>query len=267
MNSKKTTLAKLKKMKQAGEKIACLTAYDAAMAHWQDKAGVDVILVGDSLGMVVQGHDSTLPVSLDEMVYHTELVQRGNHQAWCVADMPFMSDADMSMALESAAQLMKTGRANMVKLEGGARVEHTVAALSDLGIPVCGHLGLLPQSAEKKGYLIVGKEQQAAQRLLNEAQALESAGAEMLVLECVPAALAERVSQQLSIPVIGIGSGANTDGQVLVVNDILGLTVGRTPSFSKNYLLEAQGSIQDAISLYIAEVKSQAFPAPEHFLA
>ena len=262
----KTTLSRLQKMVQSGEKIACLTAYDASFAHWLDQAGVDVILVGDSLGMVVQGHGSTLPVSIKEMVYHTQMVQRGNLNAWCIADLPFMSDATLEEALVSTRLLMKEGGANMVKLEGGQRVLNTVAHLSALGIPVCGHLGLLPQSVEKKGYKVVGRDRDSAEKLLKDALALQAHGAEMLVLECVPSALAKTVTEALSIPVIGIGAGGDTSGQVLVLYDLLGLTVGKTPLFAKNYLEghDGEGSIQRALAAYVAEVKSGEFPASCH---
>lgn len=257
------TLTKLHKMKQAGEKIVCLTAYEASQAYWAVEAGVEVILVGDSLGMVVQGHQTTLPVTLNDMVYHTQMVQRKNHQAWCIADIPFMSDMNLSSVLDSAARLMKEGQANMVKLEGGQRVVEMVQALSDLGVPVCGHLGLLPQSVQKKGYQVAGKEAESAARLLGEAKMLESAGADMLVLECVPAQLAKQITQNLSIPVIGIGAGHETDGQVLVLHDVLGLTIGKAPKFSKNFLSEAD-SIQTALYQYVSDVKSGRFPASEH---
>ena len=257
------TLSKLKKMHQSGEKIACLTAYDASYAFWIAQAGIEVILVGDSLGMVVQGHATTLPVTLDEMVYHTQMVQRGNSSAWCIADLPFMSDATPLLALESAARLMKEGGANMVKLEGGQRVLPIVAQLSLLGIPVCGHLGLLPQSVEKHGYKVQGRDSASAQRLLTDALALEEAGADMIVLECVPSTLAQEVTLQLNIPVIGIGSGSNTSGQVLVLHDMLGVTVGKAPKFSKNFLMEAD-SIQAALKNYAAEVKTSQFPAACH---
>lgn len=260
------TLAQLKKMHQQGNKIACLTAYDASSAYWVAESGVEVILVGDSLGMVVQGHATTLPVTLDDMVYHTQMVQRGNSQAWCIADLPFMSDINTETTLNSAARLMKEGGANMVKLEGGKRVLDSVSALSEMGIPVCGHLGLLPQSVEKHGYKVQGKDASSAQRLKEEAMALEEAGADLLVLECVPHALAKEITQQLSIPVIGIGSGADTSGQVLVLNDILGTTVGKAPSFSKNFMLQT-ASIQEALSQYVSEVKSMHFPAKDHIIA
>lgn len=257
------TLNKLKKMKQQGEKIACLTAYDASQAYWIAKAGVEVILVGDSLGMVVQGQATTLPVTLDDMVYHTRIVQRQNNQAWCIADFPFMADQNLSSTMFAAERLMKEGLANMVKLEGGQRVLDQVAALSALGIPVCAHLGLLPQSVQKKGYAFVGREADSALILQEEAIALEEAGAEMLVLECVPSVLAQRISQSLSIPVIGIGAGNATDGQVLVFHDLVGLTIGGLPSFAKNFLQEA-GSIQQAISNYVKDVKQGAFPTEQH---
>lgn len=259
------TLAKLKKMHQQGEKIACLTAYDAGMAHWVSEAGTDVILVGDSLGMVVQGHATTLPVTLEEMLYHTKMVQRGNQAAWCIADLPFMSDTTIEQTLSSAARLMKEGGANMVKMEGGSRVLHTVHALSQLGVPVCGHLGLLPQSVEKYGYKVAGRDAESAERLFSEAKALQDAGIEMLVLECVPSALAKRITESLNIPVIGIGSGVDTSGQVLVLNDILGITVGNTPKFVKNFMDDAS-TVQAAIKNYVEAVKSQAFPTSAHLV-
>ncbi|VAW48488.1 3-methyl-2-oxobutanoate hydroxymethyltransferase [hydrothermal vent metagenome] len=259
----RTTLSKLKNMHQSGEKIVCLTAYDASFSHWLEQAGVDMILVGDSLGMVVQGHATTLPVTLDEMVYHTQMVQRGNQRAWCIADLPFMFDATLEGALNAASRLMKEGGANMVKLEGGTRVLEVVSQLSVLGIPVCGHLGLLPQSVEKHGYKVVGRDDSSAEKLLAEALALQAHGAEILVLECVPSKLAKHITDQLSIPVIGIGAGSDTSGQVLVLHDILGLTVGKTPMFSKNYLNNS-ASIQAALQAFVSEVKSGKFPASHH---
>ncbi|MBN2647159.1 MAG: 3-methyl-2-oxobutanoate hydroxymethyltransferase [Thiotrichales bacterium] len=259
-------LSDLKSLYRKGEKLVCLTAYDAAQAHWASAAGVEIILVGDSLGMVVQGHHTTLPVTIEQMVYHTQMVQRGNQQAYCVVDFPFMSDARPEWALEAAAKLMKEGGANMLKLEGGQRVVPIVQQLSALGVPVCGHLGLLPQSVEKHGYALQGKEASSALRLLDDAVALQNAGAEMLVLECVPASLANEITMQLSIPVIGIGSGAQTSGQVLVWHDVLGITLGRAPKFVKNFLTEAD-SIQDALAQYVAAVKSQTFPTDQHILA
>lgn len=262
-------LSSLRKLKQAKEPIAVLTAYDAAFAHWAAEAGVEVLLVGDSLGMVVQGEQTTLPVTLDQMVYHTKIVANGvrsaSKQAWLVADLPFMADATLEQALASSAALIKAG-ADMVKLEGGARVVPMIDALSQLGVPVCGHLGLLPQSVLKKGYRVVGRDEDSAQALLADAKMLEAAGADMLVLECVPTGLAKQISEALEIPVIGIGSGAQTDGQVLVTYDLLGLTVGKTPSFSKNFLAETN-SIANAFKLYVSAVKSREFPSSEHELA
>ena len=260
---KNVTLSKLKKAMHNGEKIAVLTAYDASQAHWVSQAGVDVILVGDSLGMVVQGHQTTLPVSLDEMVYHTQMVQRGNTGAWCIADLPFMTDATLEQCLSSAMRLLKEGGANMVKLEGGKRVRSMVSALSELGVPVCCHLGLLPQSVNKNGYQVVGRDAHSATTLIEEAVMLEQCGAEMLVLECVPAQLAAEITQQLRIPVIGIGAGAQTSGQVLVYHDVLGLTLGKAPKFSHNFMLGAE-SIQQALASYVDAVKQGHFPSTEH---
>lgn len=259
-------LTNLKKMHQTGEKIACLTAYDAAFSHWCVDAGVDMILVGDSLGMVVQGHGTTLPVSLDEMVYHTQMVQRVNHQAWCIADIPFMEDATLEKGLAAAARLMKEGGANMVKLEGCTHVLPLVSQLAQLGVPVCGHLGLLPQSVEKLGYKVQGRDEDSARALKRDALSLQSAGADMLVLECVPSWLAKEITETLDIPVIGIGAGKDTSGQVLVLHDMLGITVGKTPKFAKNYLAE-NDSIQAAIAAYVSEVKTGAFPTAEHEVA
>jgi len=257
------TLSQLKKQYQANEKIVCLTAYDASSAYWVAEAGVEVILVGDSLGMVVQGHSTTLPVSTDDMVYHTQMVQRGNQQAWCIADLPFMSDASLELALQTAARLMKEGGANMVKLEGGERIVPIVKALSAMGVPVCGHLGLLPQSVEKYGYQVKGRDTASADLLLKEAFALQLAGIDMLVLECVPTALAQDITEQLDIPVIGIGSGKYTSGQVLVYHDLLGLTVGKAPKFSRNFLAE-NSSVQAALKSYVKTVKAMTFPDTLH---
>ena len=257
------TLSQLKKFYQNNEKIACLTAYDASSAFWVAQAGMDVILVGDSLGMVVQGHRSTLPVTVENMVYHTQMVQRGNDQAWCIADVPFMADSTLQNALTTSARLIKEGGANMVKLEGGERVVPMVKALSDIGVPVCGHLGLLPQSVNKHGYKVQSDDLASTQRLLKEAIALQQAGADMLVLECVPSALAHKITTELAIPVIGIGSGKQTSGQVLVYHDLLGLTVGKAPRFSKDFLAE-NDSIQSAIKSYVKAVKTARFPEPCH---
>ncbi len=248
------TLAQLKQLKQNGEKIACLTAYDANMAHWVAQAGCEVILVGDSLGMVVQGYATTLPVTLEQMVYHTEMVARGAPDAWIVADMPFMSDATLAKGLETAQALIQAG-ANMVKVEGGLPVLPLVHRLAELGVPVCGHLGLLPQSVLRHGYRSV----EGDESLIAAADALVQAGAEMLVLECVRPETAETISRSHAIPVIGIGSGPDTDGQVLVLHDVLGLTIGRMPSFARNFMVEAD-SIQGALRAYVQAVKAGTFP-------
>lgn len=255
------TIRDLAAMKQRGEKIACLTAYDASFSALIDRVGIDVILVGDSLGMVIQGHDSTLPVSVEEMVYHARCVSRVRKRAFVIADMPFMSYATPTSAAANAAKLMQQGGVQMVKLEG-ARLE-IVAFLVDQGVPVCGHLGLLPQSINQVGgYKIQGREQAAAEKILHEAHQLQQAGISLLVLECVPAVLGGQISSELQIPVIGIGAGAGCDGQVLVLYDMLDISGGKRPRFSKNFLQEC-GSIQEAVGCYIADVKSGCFPTPE----
>lgn len=258
------SLTKLRQMKQSGEKIAVLTAYDASFARLAGEAGVEVLLVGDSLGNVVQGRESTVPVSLDEMVYHTSLVSNGSDSAFIVADLPFLSYASAEQAIASAARLMKEGGAQMVKLEGGEVVLETVRRMTSLGVPVCAHLGLLPQSVHKLGgYRIQGREQQAAEQMLADARAMDEAGADMLVLECVPQQLAATISQTVSMPVIGIGAGPDTDGQVLVLYDMLGITPGKRPKFSHDFLARG-GSIDGALAAYVEQVKQGRFPAPEH---
>ena len=258
------TLTTLRRMKGRGEKIAVLTAYDASFAAVLEQAGVEVILIGDSLGMVVQGHPTTLPVSLDDVVYHTACVSRASRRALLVADLPFMSYTSPEQAMASAARLMKEGGAQMVKLEGGADQLDVVRALSGCGIPVCAHLGLQPQSVHKLGgYRVQGREQEAAQRMRADAGALQQAGADMLVLECVPRGLAARISQDVEMPVIGIGAGAETDGQVLVLQDLLGITPGRPPRFSRCFLQQGR-DIPQAIGAYVEAVKQGLFPAPEH---
>lgn len=257
------SLTTLRKMTTAQEKIAVLTAYDASFSHALEQAGIDVILVGDSLGMVIQGQESTVPVTVDDMIYHTANVVRGSEKAFIVADMPFMSYANADQAIRNAARLMAEGGAQMIKLEGGAIIADTVEQLSARGIPVCAHLGLLPQSVHRLGgYIVQGREAEAAEEMLADAIRLQQAGADMLVLECVPAELAARVSQELTIPVIGIGAGKDCDGQVLVLYDMLGLTPGRRPRFSHDFLAET-GAIQAAIAKYVQAVKSGEFPGPE----
>lgn len=257
------TRATLERMKQSGEKIACLTAYDASFAHLVDAAGIEVIIVGDSLGMVVQGKESTLPVTLDEMIYHAAAVARGSQHALRVVDMPFMTYMTVRDALLNAARLMREG-AQMVKLEGGARIVEIVHDLSQQGIPVCGHLGLLPQSVHQLGgYRVQGREREAAHAILEDARGLEAAGAALLVLECVPVELAREITRAVSMPVIGIGAGPDTDGQVLVLQDMLGITPGKRPKFSRDFMA-GQTSIQDAVKAYAQAVKDGSFPAPEH---
>jgi 3-methyl-2-oxobutanoate hydroxymethyltransferase len=251
-------------MKARGEKIVVLTAYDALFSRVLDDAGVDVVLVGDSLGMVLQGHPNTLGVSLDEMVYHTRCAARGVSRALLVADMPFMSYPTPERAADSAARLIREGRATMVKLEGGRSRVDTVRFLIEQGIPVCGHLGLQPQSVHQLGgYPVQARESRAAQLLLEDALLLQEAGAGMLVLECVPAMLGEEVSRALDIPVIGIGAGPGCDGQVLVLHDMLGLRFGKRPRFVKDFLAEAD-SIPGAVRAYAAAVREGRFPAEEH---
>jgi 3-methyl-2-oxobutanoate hydroxymethyltransferase len=261
--SQSVTLATLKAMRERAEKIAVLTCYDASFARALDAAGVDVLLVGDSLGMVVQGHASTLPVRLAEMGYHTRCVAAGTKRALIVADLPFGSyQPSPERAFSAAARLMAAG-AHMVKLEGGAVMVDTVAFLTQRGIPVCAHLGLLPQSVNQLGgYKVQGREEAAAAKLIADARALEGAGAGLLVLEAVPAELAKRTTASASIPTIGIGAGADCSGQVLVLYDMLGL-YPRPPKFSKNFLAGADG-IEAAVRAYVAAVKDGSFPAAEH---
>jgi 3-methyl-2-oxobutanoate hydroxymethyltransferase len=258
------TLTRLREMKQAGEKITMLTAYDASFASLLDEAGVDTLLIGDSLGMVIQGHDTTLPVSIDDVVYHTRAVANGTHYALLIADMPFMSYATPQQALVSAARLMQEGGAHMVKLEGGAVQVETVRYLTERGIPVCAHLGLTPQHVHKLGgYKVQGREEHAARALREDAAALEAAGADMVVLECVPSALAAEVTAALEMPVIGIGAGVDCDGQVLVVYDMLGITPGKRPKFSKDFLA-GKADVRAAIADYVEQVRAGTFPGEEH---
>ena len=249
-------------MKANGEKFAVITAYDFTFSTLIENAAIEVVLVGDSLGNVIQGRDSTIPVTVDEMAYHTEAVKRGNKHALLITDMPFMSYATEAQALDNAAVLMQAG-AQMVKLEGGEWLADTVQLLTERGIPVCGHVGLTPQSVHKLGgYKVQGKEQQAAAQMIADAKALESAGAELIVVECVPSSLGRELSEAVDIPVIGIGAGPDTDGQVLVLHDMLGISQ-RLPSFSKNFLDENSG-IEEAITAYGNAVHSGSFPGPEH---
>ena len=246
------------------EKIAMLTCYDASFAQLLETAGVDVLLVGDSLGMVLQGHSSTLPVTLDDIAYHTACVARGAKQSFIVADMPFgTSQVSPECTFEHAARLMAAG-AHMVKIEGGEIMADTIGFLTQRGIPVFAHIGLTPQSVNQLGgYRVQGKDSKAAQRLLNDARAVEQAGAGMLLLEAIPSLLAAEITANSAIPTIGIGAGAACSGQVLVLHDMLDIYPGKKARFVKNYLQDS-GSIQQAVARYVAEVKSGVFPAAEH---
>lgn len=256
---KPMTLSRLLSAKKNQQKLAMLTAYDASFARLLHNCGVDALLVGDSLGMVMQGHDSTIPVTLDDVIYHAKMVRRGAPFAWLVADLPFMTATTVVQGLVSAQRLLQEASVQMVKLEGGLSVVPLVEALTAQGVPVCGHLGLLPQQALRAGYKMAGKTQVDAQRLVDEALALEQAGVSLLVLECVVAEVAERISAALSIPTIGIGSGAGTDGQVLVLHDILGLSA-YAPSFAPRFLVEGR-SLEQAVTAYVQAVKSGEFPS------
>lgn len=261
---KPITVPSLRESKQQGNKIVMLTAYDASLAAQLEMAGVDVALVGDSLGMVVQGHASTLPVTVEHMVYHCAAVARGLATTLLVADLPFMSDRDVAHVLDAAARLVAEGGAAMVKIEGAGRVCELIAALVERNIPVCAHLGLTPQSVHRLGgYRVQGRGEEAGEQLLEDARAVTEAGAGMLVLECVPTPLATRIATELDIPVIGIGAGPGCDGQVLVIHDMLGITPGKRPRFSKDFLA-GRGSVAEAIKAYADAVRSGAFPDPEH---
>ena len=251
-------------MKQAGEKIAMLTCYEASFASLMSDAGVDMLLVGDSLGMTVQGHDSTLPVTLADMVYHTRAVARGNKNAMIVTDLSFGSfQQNKEQAFAAAVELMQAG-AHMVKLEGGVWMAETTEFLQMRGIPVCAHIGLTPQSVNAfGGYKVQGKGDVAAQALLADAQAHADAGAALVLMECVPAALAAEVTRSISCPTIGIGAGVDCDGQVLVMHDMLGVFPGKTARFVRNFM-QGQDSIQAAVSAYVNAVKKSEFPAAEH---
>ena len=257
-------LTHLQKMKADNDKIAVLTAYDASFSHALEQAGIDIILVGDSLGMVIQGQESTLPVTVDDMVYHTANVVRGTEKTFVIADLPFMSYANADQAIKNSARLMAEGGAQMVKLEGGRVMSETIKKLVERGIPVCAHLGLLPQSVHcLGGYRVQGRDQEGAKQLIDDAKAVQAAGADMLVIECVPATLAKQITAAVDIPVIGIGAGNDCDGQVLVLYDMLGITSGKRPRFSHDFLADT-GAIPAAISNYVADVKSGVFPSKEH---
>lgn len=257
----------LQNMKTQQEKFAVLTAYDATFAQLAAEAGAEVLLVGDSLGNVLQGHDSTLPVTLEDMVYHTGCVARGNRKAarpaLIMSDLPFMSYGTLEQGLASAKALMQAG-AHMVKLEGDEWLAPLIESLGRQGVPVCAHLGLTPQSVNKfGGFRVQGRDDAAADAMVEHAIALEKAGADMLLVECVPNALGERLTKAVSIPVIGIGAGPDTDAQVLVMHDMLGLNTGRAPKFVKNFMSEGR-TVQQAFAAYVEEVKDGRFPAAEH---
>ena len=261
------TVETLRRMKAAGERITCLTSYDASFARLLDEGGVDVLLVGDSLGMLIGGHATTVPVTMDEMVYHGRAVARGCRRALLIVDMPFMSYATPEQALRNAARLMQEGGAQAVKLEGGRTQAETVRQLAARGIPVCAHLGLQPQSVHKLGgYRVQGRAPEAARAMLEDARTLEAAGADLMVLECVPSALGREITAALAIPVIGIGAGPGCDGQVLVLYDALGITPGRVPRFARNFLTDGR-DVRGAVQAYVEAVRTGAFPSAEHELA
>ncbi len=257
------TVARMAAMKRNGEPLACLTAYDYGFAAACERAGMDLVLVGDSLGMVTQGHETTIPVTVEDLIYHTRLVVRGCRRAMVVADMPFMSHTDVASGLHNAGRLMKEGGAHMVKLEGGAEQAALVERLAETGIPVCAHLGLKPQQVHKLGrYRVHGRDPAEAEVMDADARALEAAGADLLILECVPASLAEQLARTLTVPVVGIGAGAACDGQILVLHDALGVT-GRPPRFARDFAAESSG-VQAALGAYVEAVKARTFPGPEH---
>jgi 3-methyl-2-oxobutanoate hydroxymethyltransferase len=260
---KAVTVLKLQAMREAGERIAMLACYDASFAALLDHCGVDVLLVGDSLGNVLQGQQTTLHVTLDHMAYHTESVARGNKNALIVADMPFATYATPTQAFENAARLMRAG-AQMVKLEGGAWLVDTVRFLVQRGIPVCAHIGLTPQSVHALGgFRVQGKTESGATQLIADALSLQEAGAQLIVMEAIPSSLSAEVTSRLSIPTIGIGAGVDCNGQVLVLHDVLGVYLGRKAKFVKDFMA-GESSIEAAIRSYVSEVKAGTFPSTEH---
>jgi 3-methyl-2-oxobutanoate hydroxymethyltransferase len=263
---KPITISKLLAMRTEGEKITMLTAYDSTMSALLNRSGIETILIGDSLGNVIQGHSSTTPVTVEQVAYHTECVARANTHAFIIADLPFASYGDPVQALDSAAELMRAG-ADMVKLEGGDWQVDIIQYLVERSVPVCAHLGLLPQSVHiLGGYKVQGKSKDAASLMLEQAIACEQAGAQMIVLEAIPSSLAKLITESLSIPTIGIGAGANCSGQVLVLQDMLGISPGKPPKFVKNFM-DGHASIEAAVKAYVREVKSGKFPGPEHGFA
>jgi len=258
------TVSSLRNMRAEAEAIACLTAYDASFAALVDEAGVDVVLVGDSLGMVIQGHDTTVPVTVADIIYHCRAVSRGLQRAFLMADMPFMSYTTPVQALDNAVRMMQEGGAMMVKLEGGLSQLRIVEHLAQHDIPVCAHIGLKPQSVHKLGgFRVQGRQQAEATRMVEEARALEQAGADIILLECVPGELGRAVRDAVAVPVIGIGAGPGVDGQILVLYDMLGITQGRLPRFVCDFMPEA-GAVPAACAAYVRAVKERRYPAPEH---
>jgi len=264
MDSPPVNVGTLRDMKQAREPIACLTAYDASFAELVDLAGADVVLVGDSLGMVIQGLDTTVPVTVADMVYHSRCVARGLRRAFLMVDMPFMSYTSPSQALDNAIRLMQEGGAKMIKLEVGEGQAAIVEHLAKQDIPVCAHLGLKPQSVHKiGGFKVQGRDEQAAQRMVQEARTLEAAGADAVLMECVPNAVGAAIRDAVKVPVIGIGAGPGVDGQILVLYDVLGITQGRMPRFVKNFM-KGRDAPLDALRAYVRDVKERNYPGEEH---
>jgi len=258
------TVATLQKMKADGEKIASITCYDASFAALVDEADADLVLVGDSLGMVIQGHDTTVPVTLDNIIYHSRAVARGLSRPFLMADMPFMTYTSREQALQNAVRLMQEGGAKMVKLEGGAGQVDIVEFLASHDIAVCAHLGLRPQSVHKTGgFRVQGREDAVADQMRRDAKALQDAGADIVLLECIPAELGKEITAELHVPVIGIGAGPDTDGQILVLYDVLDITPGRKPRFVQNFMVGQQSPLE-GIKAYVQAVKSRAYPAAEH---
>ena len=257
-------VATLRRMKDEGEKIASLTCYDASYAALVDECDADVVLVGDSLGMVIQGHDTTVPVTLDHVIYHCKAVARGLSRPFLMADMPFMTYTSREQALQNSVRLMQEGGAKMVKLEGGAGQVEIVEFLASHDIPVCAHLGLKPQSVHKTGgFRVQGREEAAAEQMRRDAKALQDAGADIVLLECIPSGLGKQITAELHVPVIGIGAGPDTDGQILVLYDVLDITPGRKPRFVQNFMVGHDSPLA-ALKSYVQAVKSRAYPAPEH---
>jgi 3-methyl-2-oxobutanoate hydroxymethyltransferase len=264
MSEPPVNVATLRNMKDEGVAIACITAYDASFAQLVDLAGIDLVLVGDSLGMVIQGHDTTVPVTVGDIIYHTRIVARGLRRAFLVADMPFMSYTDPHQALDNAVRLMQEGGAMMIKLEGGAGQIEIVEHLAKHDIPVCAHLGLKPQSVHKiGGFRVQGRDPDKAKKMIETSRQLQDAGADIVLLECIPNELGQAVTKALDVPVIGIGAGPQVDGQILVLYDVLGITQGRTPRFVRNFMI-GHDSPLEALHAYVTAVRERQYPAPEH---